>query len=204
MYAYQDFLLVVFDAVARTHLCSQAVQNQAMALDRGEAAFREFVKAHPDKFFATLSNKFQTCCHPEFLLNKRYQNEYTQFYAEVWDDIYSDIQSYLGFLDKCTKAWNIIKEVVGSLSFELLKRGVEERNAHTSERMRESVAKGDHPWQQFEFIEAHGKQTSEQLRELAVKGVLGRTWTADVDEAIMIMIKDGVTYKKMHRNWAMA
>ena len=91
MEAYRFFLLVVFDAVARTHLCSQAVQNQVMALYGGEAAFREFIKAHPDKFFSALSDKFQTCCHPEFLLNKLYQNEYTQFYAEVWDDIYSDI-----------------------------------------------------------------------------------------------------------------
>jgi hypothetical protein len=31
------------------------------------------------------------------------------------------------------------------------------------------VAKGNHPWQQREFIEAHSKQTSEQLRELAAK-----------------------------------
>ncbi len=103
-------------------------------------AFQEFAKAHPDKFFLALSNKFQTCCHPEFPLNKKYRNEYTQFYAEVWDDIYSDIQSFLVFLDKCTKAWNIIKEVVGSLSFELLKRSAEERNARTSERLRELAA----------------------------------------------------------------
>ena len=39
MEAYQDFILVVFDLVPRTHLCSQAVQNQVMALYGGEAAF---------------------------------------------------------------------------------------------------------------------------------------------------------------------
>jgi hypothetical protein len=32
MEAYHVFLLVVFDSVARTHLCSQAVQNQVVAL----------------------------------------------------------------------------------------------------------------------------------------------------------------------------
>ena len=35
MEAYQVFLLVVFNTVARTHLCSQAVQNQVMALYGG-------------------------------------------------------------------------------------------------------------------------------------------------------------------------
>ena len=65
--------------------------------------------------------------------------------------------------------------------FELLKRGAEERNARTSERLRELAANGDHPWQQREFI----ARTS------------GRTWNADVDKAIMRMIKDSVTYKKI-------
>ena len=133
-------------------------------------------------------------------------------------------------MDKCTEAWNIIKEVVGSLSFELLKRGAKERNARTSERLRKLVtkgdhpwpwqqqefiartserlrelaAKGDHPWQQREFIEANSKQTSARMPELAAKGVFGIAWTADVDEAIMRMIKDGISYKKMQLNWAMA
>jgi hypothetical protein len=39
MEAYQVFLLLVFDAVARTHLCSQAVQNQVMALYKGGSSF---------------------------------------------------------------------------------------------------------------------------------------------------------------------
>jgi hypothetical protein len=42
------------------------------------------------------------------------------------------------------------------------------------------------------------------MQELAAKDVLGRIWTADVDEAIMIMIKDSVSYKKLHWNWEMA
>ena len=71
------------------------------------------------------------------------------------------------------------------------------RNACTSAQMLELAAKGDHPWQQCEFIEAQTNQTSERLRELAAKGELGITWTADVDEAMMRMIMDGVSYKKI-------
>ena len=67
MESYQGFLLYVFNTVARTHLCSQAVQNQVTALYGGKTAFREYVKAHPDKFFSALKDSFQTCCHPEFL-----------------------------------------------------------------------------------------------------------------------------------------
>jgi len=73
MESYQVFLLLVFNTVARTHLCSQAVQNQVMALYGGKAEFQEYVKAYPDKFFSALNNNFQTCCHPEFLLNERFQ-----------------------------------------------------------------------------------------------------------------------------------
>jgi hypothetical protein len=68
--------------------------------------------------------------------------------------------------DKCTKARNIISEADGSVSFELLKRAAEERNACISEQMRDLAAGGDHPWQQPEFIKAHSKRTSEQMRDL--------------------------------------
>ena len=121
MESYQGFLMFVFNTVARTHLCSQAVQNQVTALYGGKTAFREYVKAHPDKFFSTLEDSFQTCCHPEFLLNERYRNEHTERYAKLWDEIYSEIRSYFGNPDKCTEANNIIIELEGSVSFELLK-----------------------------------------------------------------------------------
>jgi hypothetical protein len=41
MESYQGFLMFVFNTVARTHLCSQAVQNQVMALYGGKSAFRK-------------------------------------------------------------------------------------------------------------------------------------------------------------------
>jgi hypothetical protein len=58
MESCQDFLLSVFNTVARTHLCSQAVKNLVMDLYGGEAAFQEYVKAHLDKFFSALNNNF--------------------------------------------------------------------------------------------------------------------------------------------------
>jgi hypothetical protein len=78
MESYQVFLLFVFATVAKTHLCSQAVQNQVMALYGGKTAFQEYVKAYPDIFFSALEDSFQTCCHPEFLLNERYRNEHSE------------------------------------------------------------------------------------------------------------------------------
>jgi len=70
MESYQVFLLSNFNTVVRTHLCSQVVQNQVMALYGGKAAFQEYVKAHQDKFYSALKDNFQTCCQPEFLLNR--------------------------------------------------------------------------------------------------------------------------------------
>ena len=78
--AYRVFLLTFFEPVARTHLCSQAVQNQVIALYGGRHCFTmctSNVKSHPDKLFSAWHDKFQMCCHPEFLLNKRYQNKNT-------------------------------------------------------------------------------------------------------------------------------
>jgi hypothetical protein len=90
-------------------------------LYEGKTAFREYVKAHSDKLFSALKDSFQMCCHPEFLLNERYRNEHTKRYAKLWDEIYSEIRSYFGNPDKCTEANNIIIELEGSVSFELLK-----------------------------------------------------------------------------------
>jgi hypothetical protein len=170
MESYQVFLLFVFNTVARTHLCSQAVQNQVTALYGGKTAFREYVKVHPDKFFSALKDSFQTCCHPEFLLNERYRNEHTERYAELWDEIYSEIRSYFGNPDKCIEGNNIVMKVVGSVSFELLKKAAEEKNARTSERMRDLAERGEHPWQLPEFIKAHSERTSMRMRDLVARG----------------------------------
>ena len=88
---YQVFLLTVFGTIARTHLCSQAVHNQVMASYGGKATFHPYVKAHPNTFFSTLNDKLQTCCHPEFLINKKFRNEHSESYAYLWDVIYSKI-----------------------------------------------------------------------------------------------------------------
>jgi hypothetical protein len=136
----------------------------------GKTAFREYVKAHPDKFFSALEDSFQTCCHPEFLLNKQYRNEHTKRYAELWDEIYSEIRSYFGNPDKCIEGNNIVMKVDGSVSFELLKKAAEEKNACTSEQLRDLAERGEHPWQQPEFINAHSKRTSERARDLVARG----------------------------------
>ena len=88
----------------------------------------------------------------------------------MWDEIYSEIRSYFGNPDKCTEANNIIIELEGSVSFELLKKAAEEKNARTSKRMRDLVERGEHPWQQPEFINAHSKRTSERMRDLVARG----------------------------------
>jgi hypothetical protein len=88
----------------------------------------------------------------------------------LWDEIYSEIRSYFGNPDKCTEANNIIIELEGSVSFELLKRAAEEKNARTSEQMRDLAERGKHPWQQSEFINAHSERTSKQMRDLVARG----------------------------------
>ena len=155
------------------------------------------------------------CCHPEFLQNKKYRNEYTQFYVEVWDDIYSNIW-YLGFLDKCTEAWNIIKEVVGFKSFELLERAAKERNARTSEWLRELAAKAIihgsnvsllkktvsnwENWLQKAII--HGSNVS-SLKKTEIEPVALLGLRMSMHQLWKWLKINGPT-QKLHRNWAMA
>ena len=61
-------------------------------------------------------------------------------------------------------------KVDDSVSLEQLKRAAEEKNARTSEWMRDWIALGDHPWQQPEFIKAHSKHSSERMRDLIARG----------------------------------
>ena len=61
-------------------------------------------------------------------------------------------------------------KVDGSVLFELLKKAAEEKNARTSERMRDLAERGKHPWQQPEFINAHSERTSERMRDLVARG----------------------------------
>jgi hypothetical protein len=88
----------------------------------------------------------------------------------LWDEIYSKIRSYFGNPDKCTEANNIIIKLDGSVSYELLKRAAEEKNARTSKRLIDLAERGEHPWQQPEFIKAHSKRTSERMRDLVARG----------------------------------
>jgi hypothetical protein len=90
--------------------------------------------------------------------------------VKLWDEIYSEIRSYFGNPDKYIEANNIIIRLEGSVLFELLKRAAEEKNAHTSKRMRDLVARGEHPWQQPEFINAHSERTSKRMRDLVARG----------------------------------
>jgi hypothetical protein len=48
---------------------------------------------------------------------------------------------------------------------------IEAYSKHTSEQMRDLVARGVYWWQQPEFIEAHSKQTTEQMRDLVAQDV---------------------------------
>ena len=128
MDAYRVFLITVFDDITRIHLCSQAIQNQVMALYKGEALFHAYIKAHPNKFFSALNDKFQMSCHPEFLLNKRYHNDCTKLYAKLWDKIYSEIDFLSVILINVPKpGTSLVKQMVlFHLSYlkELLRRGM--------------------------------------------------------------------------------
>jgi hypothetical protein len=56
------------------------------------------------------------------------------------------------------------------VSFELLKKAAKGKNARTSERMRDLAERGEHPWQQPEFINAHSERTSKRMRDLVARG----------------------------------
>ena len=123
MVEFKEFLLCVFDSAGKTLLCSQAVQAQLIALLGGEQDFCLYAKKHPENFFSAPSAKeyeILTACHPEFLLNKKYRNKHTPFYATRSDVVYTIVCAYLGDQVECTLASNIIEKIGGSAGFEIL------------------------------------------------------------------------------------
>jgi hypothetical protein len=132
---YFDFLMIVFSKLDKVHLCSVAVQNQVVSMFGGERNFNKYLQTCPRKFYSASVEKYSTCCHPEALLNKKYLNEHTLQYASDWDTIFSDMRNDFGVSSKCDQAANIISQVEGSVSFELMERAAKERNKRISERL---------------------------------------------------------------------
>ena len=164
---YFDFLMVVFSKLDKVHLCSVAVKNQVISMFGGETNFNRYLQTCPGKFYSASAEKYITCCHPEALLNKKYLNEHTPGYASTWDKMYSDVRYDLGVSFKCDLAENIINQVKGSVSFELMVLAAKEKNERNSERLLTLSALGQHPWQQPNFIERNRKR---QL-DLSANGV---------------------------------
>jgi hypothetical protein len=165
--------MVVFSKLDKVHLCSVAVKNQVISMFGGETNFNKYLQTCRGKFYSASAEKYATCCHPEALLNKQYCNEHTPGYATTWDKMYSDIRNDLGVSLKCDLAKNIIDQVKGSVSFELMLLAAKEKNKRNSERLLALSELGQHPWQQPEFIERNSKRNREQEsdRQLALSSV---------------------------------
>jgi hypothetical protein len=150
MVEFKEFLLHVFDSAGKTLLCLQAVQAQLIALLGGEQDFCLYVKKHPETFFSVPSTKeyeILRTCHPEFLLNKKYRNEHTPFYATRSDLVYTIVHTYLDDQVECTTTSNIIEKVRGSAGFEILVCVARERNERNGKRQIKKMKTGMHPWQ---------------------------------------------------------
>ena len=150
MVEFKEFLLHVFDSASKTLLCLQGVQAQLIALLGRERDFHSYANKHPETFFSALSAKqykILTTCHPEFLLNEKYRNKHTPFYATRSDVVYMIVRAYLGDKFECTLASNMIKKVGVFAQFKILKCAARERNERNRKRQSKKMKSGTHPWQ---------------------------------------------------------
>ncbi len=65
------------------------------------------MKVNPEKIFSALNDKLQTCCHPEFQLNKRYQNEFEELYGKLLDKFSPEFDPILVILKNVPKSLEI-------------------------------------------------------------------------------------------------
>jgi hypothetical protein len=102
------FIQKVIEKSKKTHLMSSAVCDNARFYLGHKTVDDLFLK---DKLFSLSRTKYETCCHPECLLNVTYKgNPHALMHAQGWDAMYSIIKSFVGDENPCTSG-------VGSLNF---------------------------------------------------------------------------------------
>jgi hypothetical protein len=103
------FIQKVIEKSKKTHLMSSAVCDYAWFYLGHKTVDDLFLK---DKLFSLSRRKYETCCHPECLLNVTYKgNPHAPMHAQGWVAMYLIIKfSIVGDENPCTSG-------VGSLNF---------------------------------------------------------------------------------------
>lgn len=112
----------------------------------GTKDFDSFFLTNRSKKFSLFPKKFDTCCHPEQMLNQRFWNISTYCLATEWDQLYLDVRLYFGNHVPCSDAPDMFQKVQGSISFELLLIKEAERRERLSKWMQALVLSRLHPF----------------------------------------------------------
>ena len=82
--------------VHKVHLWSKTVATKVVNL-YAKSNFGKLFASNRDKFISLSDTKFDTCCHPEAILNRGSWNSRVVEYASEWDFIYKNLWNYLGY-----------------------------------------------------------------------------------------------------------
>ncbi len=142
---YGKFLRIVVDVTSKVHLCSKTVVKKMKIY--GITNFNDYYSSNPDKFFSLTNDKYETCCHPEALLNIGFWNGNQIRFAPEWDLIFTAIRKFCGDVTECSVAGDLVKEKPGSEGHILLLLKQQEACVHAgraSHATDSGMPKGSH------------------------------------------------------------
>ena len=104
MEKYSLFIKSVIDNVTKVHLCSKAVASKVEKMYGGASSFEQYFLENRDRFISLKEEVYETCCHPEALLNRGFWNKHITEHASGWDRIYTMMRVFCGDEAACTEA----------------------------------------------------------------------------------------------------
>ena len=120
MSKYSVFVQVVVNTVHKVHLCSKTIATKVENL-YGKSNFGKLFASNRDKFFSLSDTKFDTCRHPEAILNRGYWNSRVVKYASEWDIIYTNLRNYFQYDNGvCLEATDLVELKPCTAAFDLL------------------------------------------------------------------------------------
>ena len=138
MEKYAVFVKSVIDSVTKVHLCSKAVAAKVQKMYGGASSFKQYFLENRDRFFSLSEEMYETCCHPEALLNRGYWNQHITKHASGWDRIFTMMRLSFGDVAACTEADDMVDLKPGTAAHTLMMQKLKEQ--HENNHIKDEAA----------------------------------------------------------------
>ena len=139
---YSLFIKSVIDNVTKVHLCSKTVAAKVEKMYGGASSFEQYFLENRDRFFSLKEEVYETCCHPEALLNRGFWNQHITKHASGWDRSFTMMRLFCGDEAACTEADDMVDLKPGTAAHTLMMQKLKEQNERARERGKQDFLHG--------------------------------------------------------------